>query len=314
MGARSGSVGVRVGATVSELSGWVSDSSVVCKVASGARGCVAVAITVGVRTGSVSDVLSFDGAVLSDTSSTNFNPAGGGLVTIFGQSFAKQDYSVQVRVGGTACNAVAWLSETSVVCKAPKLEIWDFPTSIAVTQSRLVGSFTEPFFYAVPQCPTNAKYYRSGQALEYCLCDPGYTGDGIHHCTVCPPLTYKPSIGNTPCAWNNGSVVSIALSNSTVESFDSEHQRRFSQALADALLLTTPEIRITALVTSREIEHQLVLQVLLLPIDPATNLTTLSALLIEVVDDGRLQGNLASGDLWMLPRVDSILEGVGSEL
>ena len=78
---------VRVGRSGAEETGWVSDTSVVCKVAGGTEGSLVVAMSVGERVGSTTEGSSYDVGSVSSLSGGNEATTGGGRVSVMGGSF-----------------------------------------------------------------------------------------------------------------------------------------------------------------------------------------------------------------------------------
>ena len=73
-----------MGVTGAQATEWVSDSSVVCKVAAGSSGSLAVGATVGVDVGSMSVGMSYTGGAASSVVRTNVGATGGESVTVVG--------------------------------------------------------------------------------------------------------------------------------------------------------------------------------------------------------------------------------------
>ena len=74
----------RVGQSGAQATEWVSDSSVVCKVAAGALGSLVVAATAGLDVGSVSEGMSYSGVAVSEAVRANVMTSGGESVTVAG--------------------------------------------------------------------------------------------------------------------------------------------------------------------------------------------------------------------------------------
>ena len=73
-----------MGQSGAQATEWVSDSSVVCKVAAGTTGSLAVAATAGVDVGSISEGLSYSGVAISLVRPMNEGTTGGESVTLVG--------------------------------------------------------------------------------------------------------------------------------------------------------------------------------------------------------------------------------------
>eukprot|EP00961_Rhodomonas_salina_P016388 220424-Rhodomonas_salina.1 len=118
LGAREYTGAGRVGGTSCEVSNWTSETSIRCHRAGGILGLVGVGLTVEVCVGSLTEVMSYDGASISALTQSN---AFGGLgvsttVTVLGSGFglAAAGYSVKGDLGNSGCESSLWMSETSV--------------------------------------------------------------------------------------------------------------------------------------------------------------------------------------------------------
>ena len=78
---------VRVGKTGAVGTEWVSDSTVVCKVAGGTEGSLMVVMSVGERDGSVTEASSYDVGMGSSWRAGNVGTTGGASVSVIGGSF-----------------------------------------------------------------------------------------------------------------------------------------------------------------------------------------------------------------------------------
>ena len=74
----------RLGETGAQATEWVSDSSVVCKMAAGAFSSMAVAATAGDDVGSISGAMSYSLSVVSAVTRSNEGTSGGESVTLVG--------------------------------------------------------------------------------------------------------------------------------------------------------------------------------------------------------------------------------------
>ena len=73
-----------MGQTGAQATEWVSDSSVVCKIAAGTTGSLVVAATAGLDVGSISEGMSYSGVAISSVRPTNEGTTGGESVTLVG--------------------------------------------------------------------------------------------------------------------------------------------------------------------------------------------------------------------------------------
>lgn len=107
----------RGGGTGAQATEWVSDTFVMCKVATGAWGSLAVAMTSGERVGSMSGAASYDRGMLSSVLGVNRGGTGGGSMSVSGADFGASRYSAGVRVGMTGAQATEWMSDTGLAGK-----------------------------------------------------------------------------------------------------------------------------------------------------------------------------------------------------
>jgi hypothetical protein len=110
-------VGVRAGFTACESSGWVSDSSVVCKISAGVSRTLRLSVTAGVQVGTRTYAMSYKEPTLTSVAVTNHATTGGSILTVSGANFGTVDVSVAARVGGTASISTWWKSDTGVTAR-----------------------------------------------------------------------------------------------------------------------------------------------------------------------------------------------------
>mmetsp|Transcript_29238 Transcript_29238/g.45802 ORF Transcript_29238/g.45802 Transcript_29238/m.45802 type:complete len:574 (+) Transcript_29238:293-2014(+) len=120
LGVRDPSLRSTGGGTGCEATGWESASSMRCQAgASVPAGSLTVSVTVGSRTGTMSEVVSSDMVGVSGVSRTNLDGSTGLVsLTIQGRGLVMSEYSGSSRVGQTGCKGKGWESETSIRCKA----------------------------------------------------------------------------------------------------------------------------------------------------------------------------------------------------
>ena len=144
------SIAARLDGTACENTIWQSDTSLSCKTARGAIGTRRFTVTSGVRAGSMTEMLTYDGpettaVVHADT--TNLVLAGGKVLTFRGTSFGTFDSTSAARAGQTACEATVWASETTVSCQTPA----GVRTSkrVVVTSGERTSTITEVLSYDI---------------------------------------------------------------------------------------------------------------------------------------------------------------------
>ncbi|KAJ1478100.1 hypothetical protein T484DRAFT_1818743, partial [Baffinella frigidus] len=106
----------RVGATASEVTIWVAETSIKCKGSNaGTYRAHPAGVTIGLKQGTV---LTYDGPTVASATPRNMNPFGGLTVSVTGRNLVPYDASVVTRVGGTSSEESVWTSETAMHLKA----------------------------------------------------------------------------------------------------------------------------------------------------------------------------------------------------
>ncbi len=82
----------RGGGSGAVWTGWVSETSLACKVGSGGTGSVGMAATVGEIVASMSGGLSYETGTMSGGPSRNVGVAGGDVVSLSGRGFGTSRY------------------------------------------------------------------------------------------------------------------------------------------------------------------------------------------------------------------------------
>lgn len=108
----------RLGGTACMSTSWVSTSSLVCKISTGAGTKKAVAVTVSGLLGTGAAAMSYDSAVA--LSAHNVPLAGISVINVTGGAFGWYDSSIRARIGQTACPSTSWLSDTSITLGVPR--------------------------------------------------------------------------------------------------------------------------------------------------------------------------------------------------
>jgi len=148
-GAADFTLRVRTGSTACEQSEWQSHFAVECRVAYGQQGTLSVAVTVGQRVASLTEAASYDALELASVHASSGNVSGDWPITITGVSFGASDSTASSRVGGTALEFSAWVSDVEILCtSAPGIAR---TLRVAVTAgSSALGTVTEALSYAEP--------------------------------------------------------------------------------------------------------------------------------------------------------------------
>ncbi len=146
-GALSTSQSSYVGETKCNPTVWISDSSISCRSPFGSGRELAVIVEVGFQNASSVEKLCYDRPVLSSIAPTHGVSAGGFLVTFFGRNFGGSNSSPQGRLGGTACFATFWTSDTSLNCRVR--QGFNIAGSFSITTSSGVHPAASTFFVFV---------------------------------------------------------------------------------------------------------------------------------------------------------------------
>ena len=110
--------GMRLGQSACGQTGWISDSGVVCRNAIGADGSRSLMITAGVRSGTTSEALSFDGVGFGLAMRNAGRGAGAALsLEMTGSKIGGAWSSMSASVGTTACEATTWESSSMLLCR-----------------------------------------------------------------------------------------------------------------------------------------------------------------------------------------------------
>jgi hypothetical protein len=110
----------RVGGSACVASVWLSDSGLVCRAGAGyGGGGRTLEVSVVLRRGSLSAAVSYDAVSVSGVGASNVASSGAASVTVVGSGgFGVSGVSAAGRVGGSACVASVWLSDSGLVCRA----------------------------------------------------------------------------------------------------------------------------------------------------------------------------------------------------
>jgi len=132
------------GQTASEMTAWVSDTSMHGRTGPGLRGSHRLMITAGLQQGgTVTEIVSTDAVSVSMPYGSNAASDAAVMLTVHGSSFGLASRSPGISTGLTSCEATSWLSETSTRCLSSGV----IGTSLRVTTTAglLSGSVTEGF-------------------------------------------------------------------------------------------------------------------------------------------------------------------------
>jgi hypothetical protein len=149
------------GGTSSEATVWVSDSTIVSKTARKVGATHLLLLTLGERTGSASETVSYDEAMIDHAVTFEEAATGSRSVTVKGIGFGsvnRSSYTLGVRLGDSACEATEWVSSTAVRCASAS---GVFATRrVLLTSGQEPSTLTEAYSYERPMLseilPANA--------------------------------------------------------------------------------------------------------------------------------------------------------------
>ena len=157
---------MRVGYTACEATGWISSTSLNCKVARGAKssrsneGAILVTVLSRQSANPMTDAFSYDQPTMSSLHLTNGAPTRTQTVTVTGKNMASYDASPKMRLGHTACETSDWISDTAVRCK-PAASTHS-SARMVVTLGLSIGTITNVFTFDSPSIRGNVWDARQG--------------------------------------------------------------------------------------------------------------------------------------------------------
>jgi hypothetical protein len=175
LGIWGSSQGARQESTSCESSAWISDTSLLSRTPSGvARGTMRVAVTLGIRTGTITEIVSYDVPRVNILIGGTANQArlggkplqvGDGSEGPFplqatGTNLGAVDYSGSMRFGNTACETTVWRSDTQLAGKVAPGNSGSM--RVVLTAGERMGSLSEAVSYDVPTLIATEVKDRSG--------------------------------------------------------------------------------------------------------------------------------------------------------
>ena len=142
------SITTDIGFSTSESSVWYSDTSISCNLVKGSGFTKKVIATAGSRVGSVTEIFSYDGPSISSQVEVHVPTTGSSLLTMTGQDFGNNHYSVGTRFGGSASEYTMWISDTSVEAQLPSGVATAHGAIISV--STRLNTLTQTWTYFAP--------------------------------------------------------------------------------------------------------------------------------------------------------------------
>ena len=101
------------GSTPSRVS-WVSDTSIICTMPSGAGGTISVMLQVGGQYATSNNIFSYLSPTVASVNPVNFAAKGNTVASVTGSEFAVFDTTPRVSVGGTTGLSSVWRADTSI--------------------------------------------------------------------------------------------------------------------------------------------------------------------------------------------------------
>ena len=127
--------------TATEMSLWMSDTSIYCLRARGIRGSTAVSVTSGLLVASLTQAYSVDLVTVSFLGPQNQLATGSASMTVQGSAMGHSRYTIAGRPGDTGNEASTWVSDTMLVCLTRHGA--RHSTSMVVTSGERGGTRTE---------------------------------------------------------------------------------------------------------------------------------------------------------------------------
>jgi len=138
----------RFNGTVCETTVWTSNSVVSCKYPAGTGGYVFTVFSMAVKKATLTHVFTFDDPSITSLQGTNSVATGGMTLSMYGENFGTNDYTVITKVGATACARTIWVSDSYVGCRTSGGVCKDRDISVQVGGN--TGSFSKGFSYDKP--------------------------------------------------------------------------------------------------------------------------------------------------------------------
>ena len=147
---------VRLHSTATESSQWFSDTCIFGLHSAGVATSRQVLITTGSSPGSITEVLTYDRAIVNDWShGSNIAVQSGQIMSVQGNGFVKTDFTHGLRLGYTHCELSLWISDSSLLCKPSSGLIASLRTLVTVgvqgaTQSESLSYNAPTIVFTLP--------------------------------------------------------------------------------------------------------------------------------------------------------------------
>ena len=138
----------RSGQSSSLSTGWISETSISCKFASGIGESHVFSLSVGSLVGSISEFFSYFSSSVSSISPPNLASSGLEGITTSGTYFGTSTYSISGRLGSSSIGSSSWISDTLVLCQSSAGVGNAF--QVSVTAGTAYGTLFSAVSYNVP--------------------------------------------------------------------------------------------------------------------------------------------------------------------
>jgi hypothetical protein len=108
---------VRIGFTACEETLWSSQSTLICRISSGASNNDHVTVTSNSQLNTISRIFVYDFPSISSTSPQNSATSDLVQTSVFGLNFGRMCLSNTLRFGRSQCEVSLWVSDTVMLCK-----------------------------------------------------------------------------------------------------------------------------------------------------------------------------------------------------
>ena len=134
-----------------EQTSWIADSMITLKVAHFISSSLRYMITLGEKSGSSSQTMSFNRPSIVSVASMNESSTGNYLVSMSGVGFGsynQSDHTAATRIGSTACQATLWIADSHIRCRIS----WGLQSTLRLIQSLGVqaGTLSEAYSFERP--------------------------------------------------------------------------------------------------------------------------------------------------------------------
>jgi hypothetical protein len=110
-------VTTNMGASICDTTSWTTASMVRCRITRGSSKLNSAVLTIGSLVGTAMKSFSYDSPTLTYINRFNAALTGGYTISIIGQNFGLDDYSLSARIGLSMCSTVSWSSQSQVLCQ-----------------------------------------------------------------------------------------------------------------------------------------------------------------------------------------------------